>query len=77
MPLNGSGANVGVWSVMRNRLTLGTTTPPTVTVSLALRRLSCQLSPTTGSTPTPVPKVMVLARLPSTKVELLVESNCT
>lgn len=57
-------------------LTFGTLTPPTLTVSFALRSVSCQLLPTTGSTPTPVPKVIVLERPPSTKVELFVESNC-
>ena len=77
MPLKGSGPKVGVWFVMRNRLTLGTARPPTVTVSVALRRESCQLLPITGSTPTPVPNVMVEVRLPSTNVELFVESNLT
>lgn len=75
IPLNGSAANVGVWFVMRNRLTFGTLTPPTLTVSFALRSVSCQLSPMTGSTPTPVPKVIVLERPPSTKVLLFVASN--
>lgn len=61
--------------MITNRLTAGTLNPPTATVSFPLRRVSCQLLPMTGSTPTPVPKVMVEVRPPSTKVELLDGSN--
>ena len=62
---------------MRNRLVLGTESVPTVTVSVALRSVSCQLLPITGSTPTPVANVIVVVLFPSTKVELLDESNWT
>ena len=77
MPLNVSGANVGVWFVIRNSSTFGVEIPPTVTVSFASRRVSCQLFPMTGSTPTPVPKVMVVVCFSSTKVELFVGSKAT
>lgn len=63
--------------MIKNRLTLGTDRVPTRTVSVALRRVSCQLLPTTGSTPTPVPKVIMLVRPPSTNVVLFEESNLT
>ena len=58
-------------------LTFGTEMLPAVTVSVALRRVSCQLFPMTGSTPTPVAKVILLVRPPSTKVELFDGSNWT
>ncbi len=70
IPLKGSGPKVGVWSVMRNKLTPGTDNPPTATVSCALRKVSRQLFPITGSTPTPVAKVILVDRPPSTNVEL-------
>lgn len=63
--------------MIRNRLTLGTLRVPIATVSRAVRKVSLQLLPMTGSTPTPVANVMELDRPPSTKVELFDESNLT
>lgn len=40
IPLNGSISNLGVWSVMRNKLTPGADKPPTDTVSVALRKVN-------------------------------------
>ena len=63
--------------MIRNKLTLGTLRVPIDTVSLALRKVSLQLFPMTGSTPTPVANVMEVERPPSTKVQLFDESNFT
>lgn len=75
IPLKGSILNFAVWLVIKKSDTSGAESPPIETVSRALRRLRRKSAPTTGSTPTPVAKVMddVLPR--STNVELFEASN--
>ena len=63
--------------MIKKRLMLFADSPPTDTVSFALRRMSLCSEPTMGSTPTPIANVIELVQPPSTRVVLLVESNFT
>jgi hypothetical protein len=75
MPSKGLTEKAALIFVITHRLVLLTEIPPTATVSVPLRMLSCHSLPVTGVEFVPVEKVSVVVRPPSINVELFDASN--